>query len=103
MLHENRIVSVYSIFTDCFIKVHQSSHHPILCSTHTLFLCSQLEYIIKLQDSIYSEKTEWFTFYSCNMGTSGLPDMYVQSPRAEGIHIRQITSAHVTAIMLHFR
>ena len=49
-------------------------------------------------------------FYSCNMGTSdlpdmyaqsliGLPDMYAQSPRTEGIHIRQITRAHVTAIM----
>ena len=30
------------------------------------------------------------------MGTSALPDMYAQSPRAEGIHIRQSTSAHVT-------
>ena len=44
------------------------------------------------------------TFDSCNMGTSGLPDMYAQSPRAagpraEGIHIRQITNAHVTTIM----
>ena len=41
---------------------------------------------------------------SCNMGTSDLPDMYAQSPRAagpraEGIHTRQITSAHVTIIM----
>ena len=33
---------------------------------------------------------------SCNMGTRDLPDMYAQSPRAEGIHIRQIPSAHVT-------
>ena len=30
------------------------------------------------------------------MGKSALPDMYARSPRAEGIHIRQITSAHVT-------
>jgi len=37
-------------------------------------------------------------FYSCNMGTSDLPDMYSQSPRAAGIHIRQITHAHVTTI-----
>jgi len=41
---------------------------------------------------------------SCNMGTRDLPDMYAQSlraagPRAEGIHIRQITSAHVTTNM----
>ena len=27
-------------------------------------------------------------FYSCNMGTSGLPDMYTRCPRAEGGHIR---------------
>ena len=38
------------------------------------------------------------------MGTSDLPDMYAQSPgttglRAEGIHIRQIMSAHVTTDM----
>ena len=35
------------------------------------------------------------------MGMSGLPDMYARSPRAtgpraKGIHIRQITSVHVT-------
>ena len=45
-----------------------------------------------------------YVFDSCNMGTSDLPDMYAQSlraagPRAEGIHIRQITSAHVITIM----
>ena len=39
---------------------------------------------------------------SCNMGTRDLPDMYAQSPRAEGIHIRQITRAHVTSSMYHF-
>jgi len=38
------------------------------------------------------------------MGKRDLPDMYAQSSRAaglraEGIHIRQITSAHVTANM----
>ena len=35
--------------------------------------------------------------YSCNMGTSDLPEMYAQSPRvaARG----QIMSAHVTANM----
>ena len=35
--------------------------------------------------------------YVCNsyaMGTSGLPDIYTQGPRAEGVYIRQITSAH---------
>ena len=37
--------------------------------------------------------------YSCNMGTSDLPDMYAQSLTAAGIHNRQITSAHVTANM----
>ena len=43
-------------------------------------------------------------YYCCNIGTSDLPDMYAQSlravgPRAEGIHIRQITPAYVTANM----
>ena len=40
---------------------------------------------------------------SCNMGARDLPDMYARSPRDEGIHIRQITSAHVTSNMYHFR
>ena len=44
---------------------------------------------------------------SYNMGTSALPDMYARSPRAagpraDGIHIRQSTSAHVITNMLHF-
>jgi len=34
----------------------------------------------------------------CNMGTHDLPDMYALSPRALGIHIRQITRANVTTI-----
>jgi len=28
--------------------------------------------------------------YSCDMGTNDLPDMYAQSPRVAGIHIRQV-------------
>jgi len=41
------------------------------------------------------------------MGTRDLPDMYAQSlraasPRAEDIHIRHITSAHVATNMYHF-
>ena len=41
-----------------------------------------------------------------NMGMSDLPDMYAQIPRAaglraEGIHIRPITCAHVTTNMKH--
>ena len=39
---------------------------------------------------------------SYNMGMSALPNMYARSPRAEGIHIRQSTSAHVITNMLHF-
>ena len=35
---------------------------------------------------------------SCNMSTRDLPDMYASSPQALGIHIRQITRAHVTTI-----
>ena len=33
------------------------------------------------------------------MGTSDLPDMYAQRPRAEGIYIRKIMNAHVTTNM----
>ena len=36
------------------------------------------------------------------MAMEDLPDMYAQGPRAEGIHIRQITNDHVTSIMYHF-
>ena len=41
---------------------------------------------------------------SCNVGTRDLPDMYSLSPWdcgpwALGIHIRQITSAHVTVVI----
>ena len=36
------------------------------------------------------------------MAMRDLPDMYARSPRAEGIHIRQITNGHVTTIMYHF-
>ena len=42
------------------------------------------------------------------MGTRGLPDIYTRSPRAagpraEGVYIRQTTSAHGITIMYHFR
>ena len=37
------------------------------------------------------------------MGARDLPDMYARSPRAEDTHIRQITNAHVTSNMYHFR
>ena len=35
---------------------------------------------------------------TCNMCSRYLPDMYVRSPRALGIHIKQIPRAHVTTI-----
>ena len=40
------------------------------------------------------------TCNSYNMGTSDLPNMYAQSPRAAGIHIRQIMSAYVTTTVM---
>ena len=43
------------------------------------------------------------TCNSCNMSMRDLPDMYAQSPTATGIHIRQITCAHVANNMYHFR
>ena len=41
------------------------------------------------------------------MAMRDLPNIYARSPRAtgpraEGIHIRQITNGHVTIIMYHF-
>ena len=36
------------------------------------------------------------------MAMRDLSDMYARGPRAEGIHIRQITNGHVTSIMYHF-
>ena len=38
----------------------------------------------------------------CNMAMGDLPDTYARGPRAEGIHIRQITNGHVTTIMYYF-
>ena len=35
------------------------------------------------------------------MGMSGLPDMYTQSLRAKGVHIRQTTSVHGITVMYH--
>ena len=45
-----------------------------------------------------------YVYNSCNISTNDLPDMYAQSlraagPRAESIHIRQITPAYVTTNM----
>ena len=36
------------------------------------------------------------------MAMGDFPDMYAQSLRADGIHIRQIKNGHVTSIMYHF-
>ena len=55
--------------------------------------------IVAIKASFKFQCRLYCTSDSCNIGTSDLPDMYDQSPRAEGIHIRQITSAHVTTIM----
>ena len=45
----------------------------------------------------YLDNVSYKLFSSCNIGTSGLPDMYTRGP--QGVHIRQTTSAHVTTIM----
>ena len=45
----------------------------------------------------YQPETE-VLYISCNMGTRDLPDMYTCSLRALGIHIGQITRAHVITI-----
>ena len=53
---------------------------------------------------IYNIMYMYVCMYVCMISTSDLPDMYAQSLsvaglRAEGIHIRQITSAYVTTNM----
>ena len=40
-------------------------------------------------DQMKPSRASNITSNSCNMGTSDLPDMYAQSLRAEGMHIRQ--------------
>ena len=49
-------------------------------------LWSSLSYVLKIFELYVILRV----FYSCNMGTNDL------RPRTEGIHFRQITSAHVT-------
>ena len=65
----------------------------------TYLVALYLRYFVPVLVTVIS-----FIIDSCNMSMSDLPDMYAQSPRAagpraEGIHISQITSAHVTTIM----
>ena len=58
--------------------------------------------MITLIVSLFDTKYNSTSCNSCNMGTCDLPDvMYAQNliMRAKGIHIRQITSAHVTTNM----
>ena len=42
-----------------------------------------------------------YVYSSYTMGMSGLPNMYTQSPRAEGVHIRQTTNAHGITVRYH--
>ena len=58
-------------------------------------------------------ETSWCTYYhlkwgttckGCNMGMGDLSNIYAQSlratgPRDDGIHMKQITNAHVTSVM----
>ena len=65
------------------------------------------QYKIYCPAKAFDPPTQSVTCISYNMGSSALPDMYARSPRAagpraEGIHIRQSTSAHVITNMLHF-
>ena len=76
-------------------------------------LISRIEPIARLKSSRQKPAIQYvcmcvyvcmYVCNSCNIGMSDLPDMYAQSPRAagpraEGIHIRQITSAYVTTNM----
>ena len=77
---------------------------PLICITSKDFIQLQVTAVVMIKILLDDSLHHHHTFDSCNMGTRDLPDMYAQSPRAagpraEGIHIRQITSAHVTTIM----
>ena len=45
---------------------------------------------------------DYCIFNGCNIGMSGLRDMYTRSHRSEDGHIRQAISAFVTTAVLHF-
>ena len=69
----------------------------------TMFYLFPYQFFVEFPRGASSDLSYFlFTCDSCNMDTSNLPDMYAQSPRAagaKGIHIRQITSAHVATNM----
>ena len=62
-----------------FLNIHN-------CAYKTLF-ANPVTYRKVVIDTIFS---------ICNVGMSGLPDMYTKNPRAEGEYIRYTSSAHVT-------
>ena len=71
----------------------------LICAREDGITAWQAVFITKRESTI---KKKWLKC-SCNVGMRDLPDMYARSPRnirrprAEGILIRWITSAHVTS------
>ena len=76
----------------------------VVCMSQTTTPCHNFtirpstgEYESRIHSSVY-------IFYSCNMGTRGLPDMSIQSMRAAGLRVDisgrpQVPVAHDTTIM----
>ena len=44
---------------------------------------------------IYICQLRYYVFNSYTMGTSGLPDIYTRSPRAEGVYISGESRVHM--------
>jgi len=70
--------------------------------------CEKGEYYVEFDYYIHyrGNGLNWLAYnmseYICDsfsMGKRDLPDMYTRSPRAEGIHIRQIMSAYVLQVI----
>ena len=78
------------------------------------YIITCIEMKVKVVELEYAQAPKYFKWllwrqnlcYSYTMVTSGLPAMYTRSPRAtglraEGVRIRQTTSAHGITVMCH--
>ena len=71
------------------IESHNHNEYPLLYKEAEISRSSLARQIFRVPEVLH---------ITCNMCTRDLPDMYALSPRASGIHIRQIPRAHVTTI-----
>ena len=71
------------------IESHNHNEHPLLYKEAEILTSSLGKFL---------ECRKCYIIITCNMCTRDLPDIYALSPRASGIHIRQIPRTHVTTI-----